>query len=90
MAATVRFPPLFLSGTCIPQMHGSYIFPQGFHFSAARFCHAPAGLPFSDTGLGSEGGPWGCCASITLASLSLLTLLHKRYSVPCPQVTHLR
>lgn len=36
------------------------------------------------------GEPWGCRASIPLASLSLLTPLHKRRSVPCPQLTRLR
>lgn len=93
IAAMAWFPPLFLSGTCIPQIHGSYISPQGFHFPAHGFVvlqQVCLFLPFSDTGLGSEGGPWGYRASITVASLSLLMPLHKRCSVPCPQLTHLR
>lgn len=71
IAATARFPPLFLSGTCIPQMHGSYISPQGFHFPAARFCRAPAGLPFSaffQHWFGESGG--GGLGDAVQASLS--------------------
>lgn len=62
IAATAWFPPLFLSGTCIPQIHGSDISPQGFHFPAARFCRAPAGLPFSAFfwhWFGEQGGATG-------------------------------
>lgn len=73
----------------------SYISPQGFHFPAAQFCCALAALPFASSWFGERGGaPWGCRASIALASLSLslslCTLLHKRHSVPCPQLTRLR
>lgn len=43
--------------------------PKAFHFPAARFPRAPAGLPFTIAGLGSEewGGSPGDAAQASLS-----------------------
>lgn len=87
---TPPFLFFFLPRTCIPPLHGSYISPQGFSFSCRSAPRALAGLPFAERRFGERGGAGGAVRASLSPPSPLFTPLHKRRSVPCPQLTHLR